>query len=131
MNNMRAFLIAAVAAILTYVILTALRPANVHGEEMHLHPFKPPLNLHSVSDPKHWYPIECCSRYDCYPLMDGDVIEENGGFKIQSTGEWFPYKQIRGSGDAQFHRCSSLGNRSEPTLIKKDKACLFVPGPGT
>lgn len=105
-------------------------PISPNGNEM----------LH-LNDPNHWYPIDCCSMKDCFPLDDDDVVEENGGFTIKSTGEHVPYAKVRPSGDDKYHRCAypnytkmdgtgGWGGTRKLNKAVTDKACFFAPPGG-
>lgn len=89
---------------------------------------------HNPLDSKHWYPTECCNLTDCFPLEEGDVIERDGGFYIQSTKEHFKYNETRPSGDNRFHRCDyqrQSGTNTIRRLGSNTKPCFFVPTGGT
>lgn len=72
-----------------------------------------------------WYPRDCCSGRDCYPVADSDVAWTAGGWLIKATGEVVPHEKARFAPDGRFHRCSVQGKIGERTL------CLFVPGLGS
>lgn len=73
-----------------------------------------------------WYPIDCCSGYDCYAIDESEVEATDRGWRIIRTGEVIEYGQSRRpsereSQDGEFHRCSVGGDPEADTL------CLFVP----
>lgn len=79
------------------------------------------------------YPNSCCSARDCYQMEPGDVTWTPDGYRIEATGEVVPFERTRRSPDGFFHRCSSRGNPSKPTIGKtfQKGRCLWVPEAGT
>ena len=82
-----------------------------------------------------WYEVECCDSDDCRPAQPGEVIEENGGFTIRSTGEHLPYDDERirygypGHTDGRYHVCE----RPKYSVERGghwDARCLYVPHRG-
>lgn len=51
-----------------------------------------------------WYPYECCSEKDCFPVEARDVREVRGGWELQD-GTFIPYREARPSPDGKFHVC--------------------------
>lgn len=78
-----------------------------------------------------WYPHDCCSGHDCYPVDAEEIEVLPNGWRIIRTGETVPFGQTtkrpweRESMDGQFHRCSLGGDPDAETL------CLFVPAMGS
>ena len=72
--------------------------------------------------PSGWaYDQWCCNQSDCRQLADGDVVERNGGWLIQSLGVHIPYTfaEKRASGDEHFHYCE---------YPKGTPRCFYIPG---
>lgn len=81
-----------------------------------------PANAHEA--PTGWsYPFSCCSGYDCRPVPEAWVREENGGFTIARTGETIAYgdPRLKESPDGLMHWCSVAGADDGRTI------CLYVP----
>jgi len=80
-----------------------------------------------------WYPSECCSGVDCYPLRDDNVKEQSDGYVILNTGEFVPSQQARPSPDEHYYRCSSGGQPGYKTLKgwTEGKICFWAPQPAT
>lgn len=68
-----------------------------------------------------WYPIECCSGFDCRPVAQTMVRLTATGWFVVETGETIPFSRARLSPDGRFHRCSPGGRPHARTI------CLFVP----
>jgi hypothetical protein len=69
-----------------------------------------------------WYPHECCSDRDCYPLPAGAVKEVPGGYQLIENGEFIPHADTRNGQDDQFHICRWPDGR---------RICFFRPYSGT
>lgn len=69
-----------------------------------------------------WYPAECCSDRDCYPLPDGSVKKVPGGYQLIENGEFIAEKDTREGRDDQFHICRWPDGR---------RICFFRPHNGT
>lgn len=67
-----------------------------------------------------WYPPECCSDSDCYPLPEGSVHKTEGGYLLDS-GEFIPESKAREGRDGRYHIC----RYPFPTVI-----CFFKPFTG-
>jgi hypothetical protein len=78
-----------------------------------------------------WYPIDCCSGFDCKPVdVDLDISPDDGGWRVHATGELIPHgdgriRQTPQEARADFHRCSVAGRPEGRTL------CLFIPQYGS
>lgn len=68
-----------------------------------------------------WYPIECCSVYDCHPAPC-DTLEDlpEGGIRDLKNGQVYTKDQKKPSRDAQCHVCTT-GGLSNSTPI-----CVFI-----
>lgn len=125
------FIISAVAIVISLLVVGQSGSQDFEGM-----PF--PQMPHDMSDPNHWYPSECCSMRDCYPLDPSEYKEEKGGFSILPSKEFIPDNETRISKDGRVHRCSIGADRSGPTIGHKEHgpfsgssylggACLFIP----
>lgn len=89
----------------------------------------PPARAHS------FYPWECCSDQDCWPMgEDADAKEPEpraGPFGwILADGAVVPYREARPSPDGRFHVCRR-GGRADGEVIRPSAkpACLYAPQP--
>lgn len=87
----------------------------------------PPASAHS------WYPNDCCSDSDCWPMgRDDDAREPEpaivpGGY-LTHDGFFVDERDTRPSSDGRFHVCRSGGFLSGPVLAPLERPlCLFVP----
>jgi len=70
-----------------------------------------------------WYPSECCSERDCYPINCSEVKKIDGGYNYK--GIFFANSQVKQTPDEHVgcHACSSFGERQYGY-------CLFLPRAG-
>jgi len=109
------FLIFAFAGSLLALILT--RPAGAQP--------------HDMTDPGHWYPIECCNALDCAPVDQvGHLASENGGLPhliVRSkhgtvmVPATFPRRESK---DGRMHVCMRPNDDNGGRRL----ICLFMPG---
>lgn len=81
-----------------------------------------------------WYDYDCCDEEDCRPAFHGEVLEEDGGFRVVPTGEHFPYDSpnARPSKDGEYHICqfqTSSGYFKQSPVETKTR-CVYYPAPG-
>lgn len=100
-----AVLRACVAAILT---LAFLSPALAHS----------------------WYPYECCSEKDCFPVEARDVREVRGGWEL-SDSTFIPYHEARPSPDGKFHVCRHSNGQGALIRLPEKPACFWAPVNGS
>jgi len=69
-----------------------------------------------------WYPSECCSERDCYPINCSEVKKINGGYDYK--GIFFSNNQVKQTPEDQVgcHACSHLD--------REYGICLFLPRAG-
>lgn len=82
-----------------------------------------------------WYPYDCCSDRDCWPMgEDADAREPDpkivpGGY-MTHDGHFVAQKDTRPSRDGRFHVCRSGGTLTGTVIAPPEKPlCLFVPQP--
>lgn len=84
-----------------------------------------------------WYPYDCCSDRDCWPMgVDSDAREPDpsvvtGGYRTHD-GVFVAERDTRPSRDGRYHVCRSGGTLTGPVISPIGKPfCLFVPNPGS
>ncbi len=83
-----------------------------------------------------WYPADCCSDRDCWPMgVDSDAREPDpiivpGGFRTHD-GIFISQGETRPSRDGRYHVCRSQGEPDGPVISTSKGMCLFVPQPGS
>lgn len=87
------------------------------------------VGCHGPAKSHDWYPYECCSNQDCFPLRDEEVNLTPGGYQITGHPHVIPYgssiiKMTPAEGDGKYHLCTRDGERSGSTI------CLFTPNMG-
>lgn len=82
-----------------------------------------------------WYPWECCSSSDCWPMgTDADAREPDptivpGGYRTHD-GIFVAERDTRPSRDGRYHVCRYGGSKSASVIAPTGKQiCLFVPQP--
>lgn len=80
-----------------------------------------------------WYPYDCCSDQDCWPMgQDVDAREPDprivpGGY-VTYDGYFIPEGATRASLDGRFHICRRGGTLTGSVIAPSQKPfCLFVP----
>lgn len=64
-----------------------------------------------------FYPVECCSGYDCAPIAMSRVEVNSAGFLIDGIHS-IPFKEVRRSPDGAYHACFP-----QPDKLR----CFFAP----
>lgn len=77
-----------------------------------------------------WYPFECCSEKDCFPVPARDVREVRGGWEL-SDGTVIRYDEARPSPDGQFHVCRHLNGQGALIRLYDKPACFWAPVNGS
>lgn len=81
-----------------------------------------------------WYPYDCCSDRDCWPMgQDADAREPDptvvpGGYRTHD-GHFVAERDTRPSRDGRFHVCRYGGAREAGIIATTKGICLFVPQP--
>jgi len=74
-----------------------------------------------------FYPWECCSDVDCYPIPVEDVRATPSGWWIAKERVTIPYESARPSPDGRFHICrNELGKGTLITPSGKPP-CFWAP----
>lgn len=72
-----------------------------------------------------WYPVDCCSGHDCFPIADGAVEDlGDGRWRVRESGAILPAGKIRVSQDGRRHLCTRTGTLAGEPL------CGFDPPRG-
>lgn len=82
-----------------------------------------------------WYPYDCCSDRDCWPMgVDADAREPDprivpGGY-LTHDGIFVAERDTRPSRDGRFHVCRAGGALTGAVITPSQRpVCLFVPRP--
>jgi len=84
-----------------------------------------------------FYPWECCSSQDCWPMgADADAREPD---PVATPADWrlhdgtvVPYAAARPSPDGRFHVCRQGGRRDGALITPQaEPPCLWAPVPGS
>ena len=82
-----------------------------------------------------WYPYDCCSDRDCWPMgLDADAREPDpsivpGGYRTHD-GVFVAEMSTRASKDGRFHVCRAGGTLKGVVISPSESpVCLFVPRP--
>lgn len=80
-----------------------------------------------------WYPYDCCSDRDCWPMgEDADAREPDpkvvpGGYRL-NDGTFIAERDTRPSRDGRYHVCRQGGQRDGKMIAPSGaRPCLFVP----
>lgn len=73
-----------------------------------------------------WYPFECCSEKDCFPVPVSDVRVVPGGWTL-SDGTMIEHAEARPSPDGQFHVCRRQDGTGPLIRMHKKPACFWAP----
>lgn len=92
------------------------------------------LALGAAASAHSWYPYDCCSDRDCWPMgQDADAREPDpqivpGGYRTHD-GIFVAERDTRPSRDGRFHVCRYGGAREAGIISTTKGICLFVPQP--
>jgi hypothetical protein len=73
-----------------------------------------------------WYPYECCSERDCFPVPVHDVRVVPGGWTL-SDGTMVRQDEARPSPDGRFHVCRSQDGKGALIRMYSKPACFWAP----
>jgi hypothetical protein len=79
------------------------------------------LSFLTVAMAHSFYPVECCSGYDCNMIDAKRVSLASGGYMVDSKF-FVPQKDVRKSEDGDFHACFP-----QPNNLR----CFFAPPNGS
>jgi hypothetical protein len=85
-----------------------------------------PALLHAHS----WYPFECCSDRDCFPVAVEDVQVSAEGYTL-ADGTFISFKETRPSPDGQYHVCRRQDGKGAVIRMHKKPACFWAPVVGS
>lgn len=77
-----------------------------------------------------WYPYECCSERDCFPVPVHDVRVVPGGWTL-SDGTMVRQDEARPSPDGRFHVCRSQDGKGALIRMYAKPACFWAPVMGS
>jgi hypothetical protein len=73
-----------------------------------------------------WYPYECCSDRDCFPVSVQDVRAIPGGWSLPD-GTIVAHGEARASPDGNFHVCRRQDGTGPLIRLHKKPACFWAP----
>jgi hypothetical protein len=73
-----------------------------------------------------WYPWECCSDRDCFPVEARDVRGVPGGWMLQD-GTFIAFREARPSPDQNFHVCRREDGKGALIRLHEKPACFWAP----
>lgn len=74
-----------------------------------------------------FYPWECCSDQDCYPIPVAEVRATPGGWLIVSEGLTIPFSAARPSPDGRFHICRHGSGKGKTIVLPGKPPCFWAP----
>lgn len=73
-----------------------------------------------------WYPYECCSERDCFPVAVEDVKTIPGGWSLED-GTFIGYREARVSPDGKYHVCRHNDGKGKLINLPGKPACFWAP----
>jgi hypothetical protein len=73
-----------------------------------------------------WYPFECCSERDCFPVATSDVKVIKGGWQLHD-GTIIEHIEARPSPDGRFHVCRRDDGKGALIRMHRKPACFWAP----
>lgn len=73
-----------------------------------------------------WYPFECCSDRDCFPMPVSDVRITPAGYTL-ADGTEIDYAEARPSPDGRYHICRRQDGKGPIIRMHKKPACFWAP----
>lgn len=77
-----------------------------------------------------WYPYECCSERDCFPVPVKDVKVIKGGWMLHD-GTVIEHAEARPSPDGRFHVCRHNDGKGGLIRLHEKPACFWAPIEGS
>ena len=73
-----------------------------------------------------WYPLECCSERDCFPIKADDVKPVKGGWLL-ADGTFIAHGEARPSPDQDYHVCRFDDGKGNLIRMPGKPACFWAP----
>lgn len=73
-----------------------------------------------------WYPYECCSEQDCFPVAVENVKTTTGGWLLQD-GTFVGFREARVSPDGRYHVCRYNDGKGALISVSGKAACFWAP----
>lgn len=73
-----------------------------------------------------WYPHDCCSDRDCYPVPVSDVKTVPGGWLVEGK-TFVGYADARPSPDGKFHICRYQDGKAGVIRPVNQPFCFWAP----
>jgi hypothetical protein len=76
-----------------------------------------------------FYPIECCSEVDCFPVPvpRTEIERMPEGWRLKKEGIIVPFDAARPSPDGQFHLCRDDLGKGKLIIPYGRQPCLWAP----
>jgi hypothetical protein len=88
------------------------------------------LALTSSAFAHSWYPFECCSERDCFPVAVEDVRVTPAGYTL-TDDTVIAYSETRPSPDGKFHVCRRQDGKGALIRLHNKPACFWAPVVGS
>lgn len=87
------------------------------------------LALLSHASPHSWYPWECCSERDCFPVPvpRTEIDRTPEGWRLKKEGITVPFEAARPSPDGKFHLCRSQDGAGTLITPYGKPPCFWAP----
>ncbi len=73
-----------------------------------------------------FYPYECCSDRDCYPVAVENVRTLPGGWALED-GTFIGFREARVSPDNKYHVCRYEDGKGKMISVPGKPACFWAP----
>lgn len=73
-----------------------------------------------------WYPIECCSEKDCFPVPVERVKTAPGGWVLED-GTFIAFRDARPSPDGRYHLCRYNDGAGALITVPGKPTCFWAP----
>lgn len=73
-----------------------------------------------------WYPYDCCSEQDCFPVAVEQVRSIPGGWTLED-GTFIGFREARPSPDGQFHVCRYEEGKGKLIALPGKPKCFWAP----
>lgn len=82
--------------------------------------------LPSIAAAHSWYPYECCSEKDCFPVSISEVKISPAGYTL-ADGTLIEFREARASPDEKFHVCRRQDGKGPLIRMHQKPACFWAP----